>query len=93
MQNEDQKLFDLVKSLEIFMGQEIQALQKTVIKRFELSEESIRTNKQGEEIPVPPRVSDDLPRLTKSFCYLLLPLSSQLILNTQMDKKNVNGNL
>ena len=30
VQNEDQKLFDSMKSLEIFTGQEIQALQKTV---------------------------------------------------------------
>ena len=38
MQNEDQKLFDSMKSLEIFTGQEIQALQKTVVKRFETIE-------------------------------------------------------
>ena len=45
VQNENQKLIDLMKSLEIFTGQEIQALQKTVIKRFESIEELVRTDK------------------------------------------------
>ena len=50
VQNENQKLIDLMKSLEIFTGQEIQTLQKTVLKRLESIEELIRTDKQGEEI-------------------------------------------
>ena len=45
VQNETQKLFDLMKSLEIFTGQEIRDLQKTAIKRFELTEELSRTDK------------------------------------------------
>ena len=45
VQNKGQKLFDSMKSLEIFTGEEIQDLQKTVGKRFKLTEESIRTNK------------------------------------------------
>ena len=50
MQNENQKLIDLMKSLEIFTDQEIQALQKTVIKRFGSIEELVRTDNQGEEV-------------------------------------------
>ena len=34
VQNENQKLIDLMKSLEIFTDQEIQALQKTVVKKI-----------------------------------------------------------
>ena len=39
MQNDDRKLCDSMKSLEIFIGQEYQALQKTVAKIFEMIEE------------------------------------------------------
>ena len=39
-----------MKSLEIFTDQEIQALQKIVIKRFGSIEELVRTVKQGEEV-------------------------------------------
>ena len=42
VQSEDQRLCESMKSLEIFIGQEIQALQKTVIKIFEATEEIIR---------------------------------------------------
>lgn len=48
VQNGNQKLIDLTKSLEIFTGQEFQALQKTVVKRFESFKELVRTNKQGQ---------------------------------------------
>ena len=51
----------------------IQALQKTVIKRFESIEELVRTDKQGEEVLakdlallVPLRVRDDLSRVRAS---------------------------
>ena len=36
VQNEDQRLGASMKSLESYPGQEIQALQKTIIKRFEI---------------------------------------------------------
>ena len=49
VQNENQKLIDLMKSLEIFTGQEIQALQK-VVKSFESLEELVRTDNQGDEV-------------------------------------------
>ena len=39
-----------MKSLEIFTSQEIQDLQKRVIKTCELVEELVRTDKQGEKI-------------------------------------------
>ena len=55
-------------------GQEIQTLQKIAVKRLESIEKFFRTNKQGEEVqakgnskdlalPVPLRVTDDLPRV------------------------------
>ena len=50
VQNDNQKLIDLMKSLEIYTGQESQALQKIVIKRFESIEELVRTDKQGKEV-------------------------------------------
>ena len=63
-----------MKSLEIFTGQKIQALQKTVVKRFELIEVSIRTDKKGEEVKakdlassVPLRVRDDLSRVLVTY--------------------------
>lgn len=46
VQNVDQKLFELKKSLEIFTGQEIKALQMTVVKIFEI----IGTDVQGENV-------------------------------------------
>lgn len=48
--DENQKLVDLMKSLEIFIGKEIQTLQKTVIHRFEIIEELVRTNIQGDYV-------------------------------------------
>ena len=50
MQNENQKLIDLMKSLEIFTGQDIQTLEKIVIRRFVLMKELARTVKQGEGV-------------------------------------------
>ena len=44
VQNEDQRLFKSMKPLEKFTGQQIQALQKTVVKRFEMIEEIMRTD-------------------------------------------------
>ena len=68
MRNEDQRLCELMKSLEIFIGQEILALQKTVVKTFEIIEEIIGTDEHGVEVqgqdlalPVHARVRDDLP--------------------------------
>ena len=44
VQNEDQRLCASLKSLEIYTGWEIQALQKTIAKRFEIIEEIIGTD-------------------------------------------------
>ena len=49
VQNENQILVDLMKSLKIFTGQEIQALQK-VVKSFESLEKLVRTDNQGDEV-------------------------------------------
>ena len=38
-----------MKSLEIFIGQEVQALQKAVVRRFETIEEIIRADEPGRE--------------------------------------------
>ena len=46
VQNEDQRLGASMKSLEIYTGQEIQALQKTIIKRFEIIEKIIGADEQ-----------------------------------------------
>ena len=74
LQNEDQKLFDLMKSLEIFTGQEIQVSQKAMAKRFKITEESIRSDKQGEAVQakdlasaVPLRVRGYLPRVLVNY--------------------------
>ena len=47
MQNEDHKLFESMKSLEIFPAKEIQAVKKTVVKRFEMIEKISETDEQG----------------------------------------------
>ena len=39
-----------MKSLKIYIGQEIQALQKAVVKRFETIEKIIRADEQGEKV-------------------------------------------
>ena len=39
-----------MKSLEIYTGQEIQALQKRVVKRFEMFVEIIGTDEQGKKV-------------------------------------------
>ena len=49
VQNEDQRLCASIKSLEIYTGQEIQALQKTIIKRFEIIEEIIGADEKGKK--------------------------------------------
>ena len=49
VQNEDKWPGASMKSLEKFTGQEIQALQKTIIKRFEIIEEIIGADEQGKK--------------------------------------------
>ena len=49
VQNEDQRLSASMKSLKIYTGQEIQALQKTIVKKFEIIEEIIRADEQGKK--------------------------------------------
>ena len=68
MQNEDQRLFESMRSLELYTTQEIQTLQKAVVKRFEMIEEIVRTDKQVQRVqgqdlalPVHVRARDDLP--------------------------------
>ena len=68
VQNEDQRLGVSMKSLDIYTGQEIQALQKTIVKRFEIIEEITGAYKQGKKAqgqnstsPIP--VRDDLTRV------------------------------
>lgn len=50
VQIENQWLFESMKSLEKFTGQEIQSLQKTEVKVFETSEEIIGTDEHGLEV-------------------------------------------
>ena len=62
VQNEDQRLGASVKSLEIYTGQEIRALQKTVVKRFKAIEEIIGADEQweklqGQDLTSPVRIS------------------------------------
>ena len=57
-----------MKSLEIYTGQEIQALQNTIVKRFEMIEEIIGSDEQGkkaqgQDSTLPVAVRDDLPRV------------------------------
>ena len=66
VQNKDQRLGASLKSLEIYTGQEIQALQKRVVKRFEMFVEIIGTDEQGKKVQgqdstLPVSVRDDLP--------------------------------
>ena len=72
VQNEDQRLGASMKSLEIYTGQEIQALQKTVVKRFETIEEIIGADEHGkkaqrQDSTLPVAVRDDLPRVLASY--------------------------
>ena len=69
-----QSLFESKKSLEIFTGPELQALQKTVVKRFEIIKEIIRTDEQrvevqGQDLASLVRVGgrDDLPRVLATY--------------------------
>ena len=50
VQNEDQRLGASMKSLEIYNGQKILALQKTVVKRFEMTEKIIEADEQGKKV-------------------------------------------
>ena len=50
MQNEDQRLDASIKLLDIYTGQEIQALEKTVVKLFETIEEIIEADEQGKKV-------------------------------------------
>lgn len=50
MHDENHKLMDLIKSLEIFRGQEIHTPQKTAICRSVTIEELFRTGKCGDEV-------------------------------------------
>lgn len=50
MLNEDHKLCESMKSLDIITGQDILALQETVVKIFEMIEEIIKTDEQRVEI-------------------------------------------
>ena len=67
VQNEDQRLDASMKSLEIYTNQEIQALQKTIIKRFKIIEDywSWWTGKEGtgQDSRLPVAVRDDLPKV------------------------------
>ena len=61
-----------MKSLEIYTGQEIQTLQKTVVKRFKMIEGIIGANEQGkkaqgQDSTSPVAVRDDLPRVLASY--------------------------
>ena len=72
MQNEDQRFNASMKSLEMYTGQEIQDLQKTIIKRFEIIEEIIGADEQGkkaqgQDSTLPVAVRDDLPRVLASY--------------------------
>ena len=78
-QNKDQRLGATVKSLEIYTGQEIQALQKTVVKRVvEVIEKIIGADEQkkkaqGQDSASPVTVRDDLTKVLASYlCNLLL---------------------
>ena len=97
MQNENKKLIDLMKLLDIFTGQEIQASHKTVIKRFELTEELVRTDKQGKEVQardltsqVPLRLRDDLPRVLATYPVTTFVMPAN---NTQKYVQNLIGSL
>ena len=72
VQNENQKLSASMKSLEIYTGQEIEALQKTIIKRLEMIEEIIGADEQGKKVQGQDSTSsiavrDDVPRVLASY--------------------------
>lgn len=72
MQNEDQRLDASMKSLEIYAGQDIQDLQKTMIKRFEMIEEIVGADEQGNkaqgrDATSPVAVRTGLPRVLASY--------------------------
>ena len=47
MQNKDQRLSDSVNALELYTGQKTQALQKAVVKGFEMIEQIIRARRKS----------------------------------------------
>ena len=46
MQNEDQSLGTSMKSLEIYTGQKIQTLKDTILKRFEIQNNTTKTTEK-----------------------------------------------
>lgn len=63
-------LCESIKSLKLFTSQEMQALQKAVVKRFKTIERIIKIDEQGEKVqrqdltlPVPVRVRNDTTRI------------------------------
>ena len=96
VQNEDQRLGASMKPLEIYTGQEIQALRKTVVKRFEMIEEIIGADEQGKKVQgqdstSPVAVRDDLPRVLAS--YPVIYPDKHQVLKAQKDAKKVDGYL
>ena len=72
VQNQDQKIDTLGKSLETYKGQDIQALWETIIKRFEMIEEIIGTDEKGKKVQGQytmslPAVRTGLPRVLVSY--------------------------
>ena len=72
-----------MKSLEIYTGQEIQALQKTVVGKFEKIVEIIGADEKGEKVQiqdltllVPVRIRDDLPRDLASYPVIIFEKAS-----------------
>lgn len=63
-------LCESIKSLKLFTSQEMQALQKAVVKRFKTIERIIKIDEQGEKVqrqdltlPVPVRVRNDITKI------------------------------
>ena len=63
-----------MKALELYTDQEIQALQKTILKRFEMIEETIGADEQGVKVQgqdlallAHVRVRDDLPSILVTY--------------------------
>ena len=72
VQNGDQKIDTLVKSLETHAGQEIQDLREAMIQRFEMIEKIIGTDDlgektQGQDTMPPPPVRTGLPRVLATY--------------------------
>ena len=72
VQNADQRGSASVKSLEIYTDQEIQTLQKIVVKRFETIESIIGPDEQGkkvqgQDLTSPVAVREDFSRVLASY--------------------------